>query len=158
MPRRANMDEWGMCWEEYKELCFFCLQYEHKKAEASALLTLRLSTPVPAVYHRGGKEYGTFLPHGSGHVSDPVAATAEKRDKLLRDVRMIEQAAKFTTEGTGITAQPMIQAVTRRGGVQALYANPDTKPPMGERQFNRLRRKYFWVLREMRNGDLEPLP
>jgi len=171
MPRRANLDEWGMCWEEYKELCFFCLQYEHKKAEASALLTIKLSTPIPEVYYTervvklsNGKEktvkvpHGIFMPHGSGHVSDPVAATAAKRDRLLKDVRMIEQAAQLATEDTGIKAQYIIRAVTNRGGVQALYANPDTRPPMGVRQFNQLRRKYFWVLREMRNGDIEPLP
>ena len=158
MPRRVNMDSWGMCWEEYKELTFFCLQYEHKKREASALLTIRISTPEPEIYHKGGREYGVYMPHGSGRTSDPVASTAEKRDRLLRDVRIIEQAAKYTAEGTGISDKYILLAVTQRGGVEALYANPDTRPPRGRRQFELLRRKFFWVLREMRNGDLEPLP
>lgn len=152
--RPIKLDDWGISWEEYKELTYFCLQYDAKKRDAAALLTLKTSTPPPAVYHKGGKEYGTFLPHGSGHVSDPVAATAEKRDRLLRDVRMIEAAARAACDGVGEGLYPaLMRAVTTRGGVQAVFANVDYKPPKGKNQFYELRRKFYWVLREMRNGD-----
>lgn len=157
MPRVVREDEWGVTWEEYKELSYFCYQYERKKKDAAALLTLRLSTPVPAIYHKNGVERGTFMPHGSGHVSDPVAITAEKRERVLRDVRMIEQAAHFSLLDSGLADRYMLKAVTERGGMQSLYANPDTKPPIGERQFKKLRRKFFWILREMRNGDIAPI-
>lgn len=161
--RPLKLDEWGISWEEYKELTYFCLQYNRKKADAAALLTIKLSTPVPAIYHKGGKEFGTFLPHGSGHVSDPVAATAAKRDRLLNDIRMIEQAARGAAEaareayGWAIEPRYIIRAVTQKSGVQALYANPDTRPPMGERQFYTVRRIFYWILHEMKNGDLEPI-
>lgn len=157
--RAIKLDAWGISWEEYKELTYFCLQYEQKKRDAAALLTIRLSTPAPAVYHKGGKEYGTFLPRGSGQVSDPVAATAAKRDRLLRDVRMIEQAARAAArlkDGHGIYTA-LLKAVTTRSGVQAVMANPDTRPPCGKNEFYEARRKFFWILREMRNGDLEPI-
>ena len=152
--RPIKLDEWGISWEEYKELTYFCLQYEQKKRDAAALLTIRLSTPTPAIYHKAGKEYGTFLPRGSGGNSDPVAATAAKRDRLLGDVHMIEQAAIIAGElkdGGNICAS-LLKAVTTRGGVQAAFANPDTKPPCGERQFYEARRRFFWVLREMKAG------
>lgn len=157
--RPIKLDSWGISWEEYKELVYFCLQYEQKKRDAAALLTLRLSTPTPAIYHKGGKEYGTFLPRGGGQVSDPVAATAAKRDRVLRDVRMIEQAARAACEmlGNMTLYPPLLRAVTTRSGVQAVFANPDTKPTCGERQFYTARRVFFWVLREMRNGDIEPV-
>lgn len=156
--RPIKLNEWGISWEEYKELTYFCLQYEQKKRDAAALLTIKLSTPAPAIYHKAGKEYGTFLPHGSGHVSDPVVATAAKRDRLLTDVRMIEQAAAAACEPDYNAAYAaLMRAVTTRGGVQAIFANPDHRPPMGERQFYALRRKFFWILREMRRGDLEPI-
>lgn len=158
MPRRENLDEWGISWERYRELVMFCLQYDQKKRDAAALLTIRISSPTPAVYHKGGKEYGTFLPHGYGQISDPVAATAAKRDKLLGDVRMIEQAAMAAVEDERVLYSALLQAVTTRSGMQALYANPDTRPPMGERQFKRLRRKFFWILSELKDGFLEPLP
>lgn len=155
--RPLKLDSWGISWEEYKELTYFCLQYEQKKREAAAMLTLRISTPAPAIYHnKAGIELGTFLPHGSGHVSDPVAATAAKRDRILRDVRMIEQAGRITCRDAGEGIYPaLIKAVTSRCGVQAVYANPDTRPPCGEKQFYTIRRKFFWVLREMRRGDIE---
>ena len=47
--RPIKLDDWGISWEEYKELTYFCLQYDAKKRDAAALLTLRLSTPVPAI-------------------------------------------------------------------------------------------------------------
>lgn len=156
--RPIRLDAWGITWEEYKELTYFCLQYDAKKREAAALLTIRLSTPIPATYHRGGKEYGTFLPRG-GHISDPVAATAAKRERLLNDVRMIEQAAQKAAELEGgyniYTA--LLTAVTTRSGVQAVMAHPDKKPPCGKNEFYAARRKFFWILREMRNGDLIPV-
>lgn len=161
--RPIKLDDWGISWEEYKELTYFCLQYDAKKRDAAALLTLRLSTPVPTIYHRGGKEYGTFLPHGIGHVGDPVAATAAKRDKLLNDIRMIEQAARGASDAARdlyqwtIDPRYIIRAVTQRSGVQAMYANPDTRPPMGERQFYVVRRIFYWILHEMKSGDLEPI-
>ena len=168
MPRIVKVDSWGVTWEEYKALSYFCLQYDRKKKEAAALLTIRISTPEPEVYYTqrkitlaDGREHtmrirhGVFQPRGSGQTSDPVAATAAKRDRLLRDVRMIEQAAQETVRGTGVNAMYIVKAVTQRGGMETVYANPDTRPPIGERQFKKLRRKFFWILREMRNGDIE---
>lgn len=168
MPRIVKVDSWGVTWEEYKELSYFCLQYDRKKKEAAALLTIRISTQEPEVYYTqrkitlaDGREHtmrirhGVFQPRGSGQTSDPVAATAARRDRLLRDVRMIEQAAQETVRGTGVNAMYIVKAVTQRGGMETVYANPDTRPPIGERQFKKLRRKFFWILREMRNGDIE---
>lgn len=157
--RPLKLDAWGISWEEYKELTYFCLQYEQKKRDAAALLTLKLSTPVPEIYHKAGKEYGTFMPHGSGHVSDPTAATAAKRDRLLGDVHMIEQAAMAAgrlKSGYSIYTS-LLRAVTTRGGVQAAMTDTDTRPPCGKNEFYEARRKFFWILREMRCGDLEPI-
>lgn len=157
--RPLKLDAWGISWEEYKELTYFCLQYEQKKRDAAALLTLKLSTPVPEIYHKAGKEYGTFMPHGSGHVSDPTAATAAKRDRLLGDVHMIEQAAMAAGRlKNGYSIYPsLLRAVTTRGGVQAAMTDTDTRPPCGKNEFYEARRKFFWILREMRCGDLEPI-
>lgn len=151
--RPIKLTDWGISWEEYKELTYFCLQYEQKKREAAALLTIKSATPTPAIYHKAGKEYGTFLPHGKGQITDPVAATAAKRDRLLGDVHMIEQAAMIAgrLDSGGSIYAALLRAVTTRSGVQAVFANPNTRPPCGERQFYEARRKFFWVLREMKN-------
>lgn len=170
MPRIVKVDSWGVTWEEYKELSYFCLQYDRKKKEAAALLTIRISTPEPEVYYTqrkitlaDGREHtmrirhGVYQPRGSGQTSDPVAATAAKRDRLLRDVRMIEQAAQEAAKDTKAKGIDIVRAVTQRGGVQAVYANPDTRPSINEKDFHKVRRKFFWILREMRNGDLEAI-
>lgn len=158
--RPINLREWGITWEEYKELSYFCLQYDQKKRDAAALLTIRISTPPPALYHtRAGQELGVYLPHGSGQPGDPTAAAAAKRDRVLRDIRMIEQAAKLAgvlKDGTSIYTA-LLRAVTTRGGVQAALANPNLATPCNRNEFYDARRKFFWVLREMRNGDLEPV-
>lgn len=146
--RPIKLDDWGISWEEYKELSYFCLQYEQKKRDAASLLTTRISTPAPAMYHKGGKEYGTFLPRGSGGASDSTAETAAKRDRLLRDVTLIERAARIAADDL---APYILRAVTTRGGVQSVFAN--ARPPCGERQFYALRRRFYWTLRELRNGD-----
>lgn len=149
--RPLKLDAWGISWEEYKELTYFCLQYEQKKRDAAAMLTIKTATPAPTMYHKGGKVYGTFLPHGSG-ISDPVAATAAKRERLLNDVRMIEQAALAAGElddGHSIYSA-LLRAVTSRSGVQAVMADPDKRPPCGKNEFYAARRKFFWILRELR--------
>ena len=43
MPRRENLDEWGISWERYRELAMFCLQYNQKKRDAAALLEEEVS-------------------------------------------------------------------------------------------------------------------
>ena len=170
--RPIKLDDWGISWEEYKELAYFCLQYDKKKRDAAALLTLRISTPAPEIYfteHKiqtaNGKErivkvpHATFIPRGGNRTSDPTAATAAKRERLLADVRMIEQAALAASvldDGHSIYAA-LLQAVTTRGGVQSVMADEDTKPPCGKNEFYAARRKFFWILREMKNGDLEPI-
>ena len=170
--RPIKLDDWGISWEEYKELSYFCLQYEQKKREAAALLTLRISTPAPEIYfteHKvmgpNGKErivkvpHATFMPRGGNRTSDPTAAAAAKRERLLHDVRMIEQAALAASvldDGHCIYGM-LLRAVTTRSGVQAAMANEDTRPPCGKNEFYAARRKFYWILREMRNGDLEPI-
>ena len=150
--RPIKLDDWGITWEEYKELTYFCLQYERKKRDAAALLTIKLSTPTPVTYRWNGKEYGEFLPRG-GRISDPVAATAAKRDRLLGDVHMIEQAAMAAARlDDGHSIYPaLLRAVTTRSGVQAVMADPDNRPPCGKNEFYAARRKFFWILRELRN-------
>lgn len=134
--------EWSITWDEYKELVYFCRQYARKRAEAESLLTLRISTPQPVTASDGSAE---FLPHGSGGTSDPVAMIAEKRERLLADCQMIERAAQIAG---GDVAPWLLKCVTDKGGVRAILADA----PISERSIYRLRRKFFFVLHEMKVG------
>lgn len=141
--RGINLDEWGITWDEYKELDYFCRQYARKKAEADALLTLRISTPQPVQSADGS---GEFMPHGGGSVSDPVSAAVKKRERLLHDVSIIDKAARMAGDDL---APYLLRAVTTRDGVQRILIDGC---PCSERQFYRMRRRFFYILRELRNG------
>ena len=141
--RGIDLNEWNISWDEYKELDYFCRQYDRKRAEAAAMLTLRISTPDPVRLNDGS---GVFMPRGSGGVSDPVSAAAEKRDRLLRDVRMIEHAARIAA---GEYAPYILKAVTKRCGVQRIIADGC---PCSERVFYRMRRKFYYTLKELKDS------
>lgn len=133
-------DEWSISWEEYKELSYFCLQYHRKKAEAARLLTIRISTPPVPTDSKGN---GVMLPHGKGGISDPVAATAVKRERLLKDCDMIDKAARLAG---GDLAPWLIKAVTTRGDVRGVLCGC----PASERVIWRLRRSFFCILKRLR--------
>ena len=75
----------GITQERYWQLLYFCRQYPDWKAEADSLLGIR------AVKMDG-------MPHGSGK-SDPVAMAAEKRDKLLEKIKIVDDCAKDIEDG-----------------------------------------------------------
>jgi hypothetical protein len=131
--RPLKMDDWGISFDAYKELYHFCQQYNDKKREAESLLM------------QSTQSGGEGLPHGKGGVSDPVSRAAIRREVLLRDVAMIEQAAI----GADAQLYPYIlRAVTTKDGMRSI------SPPCGERQFRAARRRFFYLLWQMKNGRL----
>ena len=139
--RPLKMDAWGISYDEYKELYHFCQQYRAKKQAAADMLTMPCSIPRAVADASGRAE---FLPHG-GRTSNPVEAAAERREQLLNDVRMIERAA---TIADSELAPWILRAVTTRDGVALI------DPPCGRRQFINARRKFFFVLSELKKGFL----
>ena len=80
------------CWKQigispsrYSELLHFCRQYPEWKTEANSLLGIR------AIKADG-------LPHGNGK-SDPVAVAAEKREKLIEKIGLVDECAKAIDGG-----------------------------------------------------------
>ena len=80
------------CWQQigiskdrYQELLHYCRQYPEWKTEANSLLGIR------AVKMDG-------QPHGSGK-SDPVAMAAERRDRLLSKIKLVDDCAREIADG-----------------------------------------------------------
>lgn len=80
------------CWKQigispsrYSELLHFCRQYPEWKTEANSLLGIR------ALKSDG-------LPHGNGK-GDPVAAAAEKRERLIEKIAIVDECAKAIDGG-----------------------------------------------------------
>lgn len=141
--RDFNEKCWNISWDEYKELVHFCRQYEQKRRDSAALLTLPGGTPTPMTGKDGSAQWA---PHGSGGLSDPVALAAEKRERLLRDIRMIERAAKIAGDEI---APWLLRNVTGKETITQIIARGC---PISERQFYRMRRRFFFILRELKNG------
>ena len=69
----------GISQDRYRELLHFCRQYPEWKTEANSLLGIR------AIKADG-------LPHGNGK-SDPVAVAAEKRERLIEKIKIVDDCA-----------------------------------------------------------------
>ena len=85
----------GISQDRYRELLHFCRQYPEWKTEANSLLGIR------AIKADG-------LPHGNGK-SDPVAAAAERREKLIEKIAIVDECA-LAVDG-GIWYASIIQNV-----------------------------------------------
>ena len=83
-------DKIGISKERYLELLYFCRQYPQWKHEAASMLGIR------------GKGLDG-MPHGTG-VGDPVAAQAERRERLLRKIGIVDMCARSVCNGEWFAA------------------------------------------------------
>lgn len=125
------MDDWGISFDAYKELYHFCQQYGEKRRAAADLLK------------PSAQSGGDGMPHGKGGVSDPVSRAAIRREQLLGDVKMIEQAA---IAADAELYPYILHAVTTKDGMRSI------RPPCGERQFRAARRRFFYLLWQMKSN------
>ena len=75
----------GITKERYQELMYFCRQYPDWKLEANSQLGIK------AIRNDG-------LPHGN-RMRDPVAAAAERREKTLAKIALVEECARTVGDG-----------------------------------------------------------
>lgn len=123
-----NLMAHGIDREEYGMLRYFCLLYPKKKRQLADLL---YASPDP--WRQGGAEQGP---------GNPVAAIAIKRERLLKDCEMIEQAAIEAVGGgrDDLLYQHLLRNVTRRKSPSIDAA------PCGRRQFYECRKRFYICL------------
>ena len=141
-----KMDRWGISFNAYMELYHFCQQYTEKKRAADEMIGPGSSMPeaIPVRKNdRGETIEAAFLPRGSGVLGDTVSSTVEKRERLLDDVRLIEEASRLTDPEL---APYILQAVTTKRNIRSIAA------PCGYHQFLEARRKFFRILWAMRGN------
>lgn len=124
-----NLEKYKISKYRYRELKYFCLQYDEKKQRLAALRGLEAVT------------YSSE-PHGRG-ISDPTAAKAERAQQLARDVELIEQTAM---EVDSANYRSLLANVT-----SANLPYEYLSPACGRRQFYEDRRKFFYLLDEKLN-------
>lgn len=119
-----NLEKYKISKYRYRELKYFCLQYDEKKQRLAALRGL------------GAVTYSSE-PHGSG-VSDPTAVKTERAQQLAQDIELIEQT---TMEVDSVNYRSLLANVTT-----ANLPYEYLSPACGRRQFYEDRRKFFYLL------------
>ena len=126
------------CWQQigiskdrYQELLHYCRQYPEWKTEANSLLGIK------AVKMDG-------QPHGSGK-SDPVAMAAERRDRLLNKIQLVDDCAREIGGGEWYAA--IIQNVC----IGRPYEQMDSAllPTSDKNAFFKIRIMFFDLLNKM---------
>lgn len=118
----------GISRDRYGQLLHFCRQYPEWKTEANSLLGIR------AVRMDG-------QPHGSGK-SDPVALAAERRDRLLGKIAIVDECAKAIGGGEWYAA--IIQNVCI--GKSWTQMDGALMPTSNKNAFFKMRRDFFYML------------
>ena len=121
----------GISKSRYLELLNFCRQYDDWKKEASSLLG------ISAIRIDG-------LPHGTGK-SDPVARAAERRERLLAKISIVEGCAKASDDGAWFTV--LIDHVCRKTAWKDLKR--EELPTSDANTFYRRRREFFDLLNKV---------
>lgn len=132
---KLRMAQYGISREAYNELLAFCRQYPEKKAKAAAIagVSAQRLTGMP----------------GGGGTSDPVARAAIRRERLLEECGMIEEAARQAQDGAYFDAI-MLNCCHR---VRYELIDPTILPTAKRNAFFRARREFFWLLWKKRSGE-----
>lgn len=126
----------GISKARYYELLNFCRQYDEWKKEANSLLG------ISAIRMDG-------LPHGTGK-SDPVARAAERRERLIAKMAIVEGCAKASGDGEWYTA--LMEHVCKRRSWQFIKEHmPEVLPTSDSNTFYKRRREFFDILNKATN-------
>lgn len=128
-----HYQRYGLSAQRYNELRAFCLQYPLWKAEAESLLGV------------GGQKLNG-MPHGSG-VGDPVARAAERREKLIEKIDLVESVARSVDDGRWYTA--LIQNCCLGRGLMMI--DPAILPTSNRNAYYVARRTFYLALNELKN-------
>jgi hypothetical protein len=117
------MDGFGLTREEYMELYWLCRQYPDKKQRLALMLG------------SGGVKLDG-MPHGTDP-GNPTLAAVMRREPLMRDCEIIEQAAiEAWPEGY----KDILRNVALGESFERIC------PSCGKNQFTQYRRKFFYIL------------
>lgn len=114
--------------ERYRELKYFCLQYEEWKKQLSSLASVK-------------PQQLTGMPNGKNRISNPTADAAVKRSELTEKCALVEQSA---IEADAELYPYLLKSVTQ--GIPYEYMNV----PCCRQKFYNARRKFFYKLSQKR--------
>jgi len=133
-----NLRPYGISDYETAELIYFCLQYDEKRKRADSLIGARA-------------QQLTGMP-GGGQVGNPTESIAIKREKLMRDVDMIDAAAAAVDNGRWKDA--LIEACCRNTRLRHIPIR--IVPTLYSNAFYKARREFFIRLKQLRDESRDP--
>lgn len=125
-----NWEQYGIDKERYLELLHMCRQYpvwKQKLEDLTGIQALKMDSQ----------------PHGTG-VGDPVAVLAEKRERYIHKIELIEKCARAI--GGGDWTRALIQNVCYGQGYFML--DPVIMPTANRNAFFKSRKEFFILLNE----------
>lgn len=128
--RPLNKSKYGISKYRFRELYYFCMQYQEWKDELK-YLTDSLGTGS-----------GDGQPRAKGKISNPTATLGERRAILSQNCELIEETAK---EASSYIAEYIIKAVTNEG-ITYTYLRNVMGIPCGKNQYYTARRKFYYLL------------
>ncbi len=130
MPKERDLklDEYDISWRRYRELKYFCMQYNEKKEKIKSIVGLS------AVNYSG-------TPGAKGVFHSQTETQAIKIAGLRNDIKLIDDTAM---EADSTIYKQLLENIT--DGVPYEYL----QVPCGRRQFYRARRKFFYLLSQKR--------
>lgn len=123
----------GISVDRYRELLNFCRQYQEWKAEANSLLGIR-------ALNMDGQPRGN-------NISNPVATAAEKREKLLAKIEIVEECANAVCGGKWTAA--IIQNVCEGRAYDKM--DFEVMPTSDRNAYFKVRREFFELLNMKRD-------
>lgn len=124
-----SLYKYGISKHRYRELRYFCLQYDEWKEQRKAL-----NTPLSA-------HSITSISKTTGNISDPTAWTAAKLTDLTEKLTLIEQTA---IEAHAELYPYILKSVTQEIPYEYMDA------PCGRQQFYKARQRFFCLLSDKR--------
>lgn len=128
MAEFKDIKAFGISSSKFRELKYFCMQYEEKKQQVRDFLGLSAVD-----YSRPRVQ--------SGVATSPVEAAAIKVAKLDSDIKLIEDTAREADPGI---CSWLLKSVTEGIAYEFLDV------PRGRRQFYEARRRFFYLLAQKR--------
>ena len=115
------LDKYGISKERYRELLYFCMQYNEWK---------------DSIDYGLGSPSGTNEPRGTG-IGNPTEKIAIKNQRALDNCRLVEESARLAGD---CIWKYLLKNVTE--GITYEYMDV----PCGRRYFYEARRKFFYIL------------
>lgn len=129
---RTLNTKYGISKNRFKELYYWCLQYNEWKDE----LKYKTDTVKAIEAHD--------MPGGSGSIGSPTERLAMRRSKLEENCRLIEQTAIETDPDL---YQYILKAVTDEG-ITYRYLSLIMGIPCSQNTYYERRRKFYWLLNQ----------